>query len=473
MNPDFTFSYNLIITNIVSISGDCLCMYAKYEKYCGNSAKKDLLENKGSVHFDDILSSEMEDGYWNILDDSKKYDVFFHTEKSSDVLYVFLNGSRNPGESPVFKRWSFYTLLNASMINIDDIMYQEYSNLWLAWYYGNKTEDYCDNVVKVVKCFQKKLNAKKIVYIGSSGGGNAAIRCAGKHEDSLCVVINPQIILEKYHSGKSFQKITGNNFSEDVFNRNDTTKNVFIDNNSKYIFIENITSDDDLIQLDYLLEKCGVKDCKYGLSKIKDNCMLWTYDAPHGVSHNNQDYYEIFKVIVRITNLVLSGKSFDEVIETENDIISIISDIWHERYERVFDFQKNKRIVKVLKNDACNVSKMKKIYEVDNIFNDVSSNNIYNHFAIDLSLEPNTLYSFVFTDVDYTNYPEGIDFILKDEFLDKVSFSKRLSAGNEKIDFFTRDDVSKLKCRIYNGIPGTCNEFPLNINKMEVYRNIY
>jgi hypothetical protein len=143
----------------------------QFTGYKKNNSDKSLLTCKGTVELSEVKNIFLDNGHWKVSVNNKIFDIFYHEKQDSDTLYVFLNGSRAPGESPAFKRWSYFPLLNGSLLNIDDIMYQDFPDLWLGWYYGTNDTDYVDYVVEIAKTFQIKNNASKIVYFGSSGGG--------------------------------------------------------------------------------------------------------------------------------------------------------------------------------------------------------------------------------------------------------------------------------------------------------------
>lgn len=140
--------------------------------------------------------------------------VFVHKENAP--LYVLFNGAKVGGNT-FLSRWSYYSFSNGSMLNIEDPMFDLYSDLNLGWYYGNSEKSYREIIAELVKEIAKKINVanSEIIFAGSSGGGTVTIECASYIEGATAVAINPQVVLSEYGYSSKFTKITGINLNED------------------------------------------------------------------------------------------------------------------------------------------------------------------------------------------------------------------------------------------------------------------
>ncbi|MGN0325198.1 MAG: hypothetical protein ACI4DW_02720 [Lachnospiraceae bacterium] len=134
-----------------------------------DSPDKGLLEIRKKILYSSLLNEAIPNGRIVIQYDNVDFDCLF-VHKECKKLYVLLNGSRPVGTSPVFKRWSWYTFMDGSVLNIDDPMCRDFPNLMLGWYWGNANKSYRHDVVEIVKVFAEKYQFSDIVFYASSGG---------------------------------------------------------------------------------------------------------------------------------------------------------------------------------------------------------------------------------------------------------------------------------------------------------------
>lgn len=100
-----------------------------------------------------------------------QFDSFIY-KKQSKYLYVILNGALT-GRKPQFNRWSYYSFLDGSVLDIADPMYEKYEGLELGWYYGNNEENLRVYLAEYIRKIAEYLHVKytDIIVWGSSGGG--------------------------------------------------------------------------------------------------------------------------------------------------------------------------------------------------------------------------------------------------------------------------------------------------------------
>lgn len=267
-----------------------------------------------------------------------QFECFFHYKPSS-VLYVFLNGALTQ-RRPQFNRWSYYTFLDGSVLNIADPMYASYEDLILGWYYGNQDYNLREYVSELVKIIADKLGIlyEHIVFYGSSGGGAAVIECASHIEGAMAVAINPQIVLSEYFYAEEFERITHNNLFEDNrWHRNNGIYYLQNNHTSKHIILMNIRCRTDMEQIENVCRAMNIKDLRYGFNRY-GNLIIWLYDCecePYIDAHNLQDNYCMCLAIEILIKKINKGESLREC----SFLCKYTNEWWfewwrHERYWR-------------------------------------------------------------------------------------------------------------------------------------------
>jgi len=315
--------YARTVTNVADVS--------KLERFRSeriyNYDKNYLAETDKIIDIDNI--KELPNGRFKCFYKGIRFDFCFNYVKGAP-LYVVLNGSRT-GEYPEFKRWDWYHSFNGSMLNIADPSLNINPKLHLGWYYGTTEENYRQLVVEIVTKIAVFLKIKhnNIIFYGSSGGGAAALHCAGLLEGSTAVVINPQIYLNLYHYAAEFQKITGINLSQkDKWHRNDGSYYILNSPKSQFLIVENIQSEDDRIQF-FELEKNMNKKFRYGINRF-NNIGVWLYDAkPKNIPmHNAQEDQILYQSI----DLLAKSLQTDDDWEDKKDIYMVITELWRKKW---------------------------------------------------------------------------------------------------------------------------------------------
>lgn len=362
-----------------------------YDKY---------LLQETDICIDSTGYKEAPDGRFVISHKGVDFDCLFHRNRdNSDILYVILSGARTAGNSqPTFKRWSYYNFMDGHMLNIDDPMCRIHKNLSLGWYYGTKTECYCDYLSEIVEefAYENGITNNNIIFYGSSGGGYAALYCACKIPGSFAVAINPQINLRLHPYSSKFEDIVGVNLSEeDIFLRNNLSKLIKDSVNSRFIIIENVASSEDMLQLN---ELCSTLDTEfhYGLTELKQNILSWVYEGEAGKPHNAQEYPQIFFAIEFLI------KNFDSA-EKFSDIYLLLSEFWYEHYNlvREKDYEKHEK-TRLLESYSLNngiETISRTIVNQQNSFVIPALQNKWNHFVIFDNFAPETFYILIISDV--------------------------------------------------------------------------
>lgn len=393
------------------------------------------------------------------------FDCLFKRNHSSNKLFIIFNGSRDAGQAPVFKRWSYYNYLESSLLNIDDPMCKINPKLTLGWYYGNENESYCDYIVDIVNEFAKQNDFKEVVFFASSGGGFAALYCACKIPNSMVIAINPQIKLSLYQYTRTFQSVTGIDLSsKDKFNRNDLGELIKCADETEFIFIENSASDVDMIQLNYL-SKVLNNDYHYGLTQLRPNVLSWVYEGNIDLPHNAQEYFAMFFAIKFLSEHFCDAMNYSE-------LFLIFTELWNDHYEQVNNYQKSfgqrKRKIECLLSASGSMAEtmfFEKVYSKNNIV--ISAKNTpYNFCVVYNMLEPDSLYKFVVNDVSLlSGETEIFSILVKDTLTDTIDLIKnfRITDNDISILFVTGQETEKKELRIYSGEACKTNNISLKI----------
>ena len=159
-----------------------------------------------SYHTTDFESLTKEDLY--IANSSilivRKNNVNFHLKvhlkNNSKTLVAFSNGARDPKKRkpPFFSRSSWHNEIKSHCIFIDDPTLHN-TNLRVGWALGDDNHYYLDTISNIIKKITALLEipSSKTIYFGSSAGGFMSLMLASKHQDSGCVVNNPQFSINE------------------------------------------------------------------------------------------------------------------------------------------------------------------------------------------------------------------------------------------------------------------------------------
>lgn len=265
-----------------------------------------------------------------------QFRSFFY-RKDSKFLFVILNGALT-GRKPQFNRWSYYSFLDGSVLDIADPMYERYDNLELGWYYGTDEENlriYLTEYVKKISDFLHVEHAD-IIFLGSSGGGAAALECVNYFQGAIAISINPQVQLCDYSYAHKFEDITRVSLTTDNWYRAD---GIYQLKQGKHILLINLRSEYDMDQLRKICDELGIA-VKYGINKFS-NLIVWIYDCDLGhykSAHTLQENYCVCFCIEWLAH------NFDNEQELRNadSLFRLINEFWSYRYRLELEWRNQK-----------------------------------------------------------------------------------------------------------------------------------
>lgn len=301
--------------------------------YAVNSADTNLLSEEGRI-IDISCIGGLQNGRIDFKVNELIIKSFFHYGEKKQ-LFVFLNGSLT-GKMPQFKRWSYYPMVEGTVLNIADPMYDMYSELKLGWYFGNKKINVrkylADLIVSVAKFLG--ISNSSIYIFGSSGGGAATFEIGHYISGCMCIALNPQIKLSDWGYSKTFESIVNVQLEQD--SRGDGLQYIVNDKNVVHLFIVNIRSAKDMNQLARIKDELAV-EINYGWSYSENN-FFWLYDAecePYLGPHSTQEFPSIFRAIVYLID------NKDKIDDVKQFVITI-NELWREQWKRQKELRINR-----------------------------------------------------------------------------------------------------------------------------------
>ncbi|GEM_PF-976342 len=143
---------------------------------------------------------KIEKGIHSIHQDDMLIDLYADI-KADLPLVIFFHGAVKRAPSfklPVFLGFGVVDGLELSYVSISDPTLHVASDLQLAWYAGSHSSKTQTVLPGIINTIITKARAKKVIFIGASGGGFASLYYSRLVKGSLAVAINPQTDIFKY-----------------------------------------------------------------------------------------------------------------------------------------------------------------------------------------------------------------------------------------------------------------------------------
>lgn len=127
---------------------------------------------------------------------------FFVQASKSEELFIALHGAnrREKNVYPRFERVASLRKTAPALVAFADpsLLLDEERKMLLSWYLGGPGWDPLHDMMKVINKVMGKSGAKRVIFVGGSGGGFAALRASAMIPDSMAFVQAPQTILARY-----------------------------------------------------------------------------------------------------------------------------------------------------------------------------------------------------------------------------------------------------------------------------------
>ncbi|WP_162150364.1 hypothetical protein [Paenarthrobacter nicotinovorans] len=121
--------------------------------------------------------------------------------RNSDVLIVALHGALNR-EVYTLPRFEWMATLQSrpeSLLFLSDTALEFHQDLKLAWYTGDSSDNLTARYGALIRTIAVQCGASRVVLLGFSGGGFAALALAPLIAGSIALAFSPQVSIGKYY----------------------------------------------------------------------------------------------------------------------------------------------------------------------------------------------------------------------------------------------------------------------------------
>lgn len=140
--------------------------------------------------------------------------------KASDTLVVSLHGAipRKKYNLPRFEWMNTLLSYDVNSLYFADPSLWISDGLQLAWFTGWNDADVQSDIAEWIAQISKVVQAKRVIILGSSGGGFAALQISALVPGSFCLTFNPSTYIHDYFiAGDPTQRGAEKNFMSTVF----------------------------------------------------------------------------------------------------------------------------------------------------------------------------------------------------------------------------------------------------------------
>lgn len=137
----------------------------------------------------------------NFTEQGLLFDVLSDINPTSNIGVVFFQGAVDREKAPLLPNFtgvSFLRNFTFSKVYFSDPALYLDKKLRLAWYSGTADCDIRSIIRMIVDGLVKRFGWEKVIFVGGSGGGFAALHFSALFADSLAVVWNPQTNILDY-----------------------------------------------------------------------------------------------------------------------------------------------------------------------------------------------------------------------------------------------------------------------------------
>lgn len=411
---------------------------------------------------------ELPDGRIRILINGTKFECMFKKGKN-DKLWVFPSAARTRANGraniPLFERWSYYNILQDSILCVSDPMYYDYPELNCGWFWGNDEHNYREYLAQIVSKIVEylEINKDNVIFMGVSAGGTTSIHTAAIFGHGTAISINGQLNFEtekRTHRLSDFKQCTSiDPTKSDKFGRNKIYEAVKEARGVKFIIATNSCSYADITdQLMYFCEKNG-HNPKLGLT-VADNIVYWLYEVHCKNAHNAFDDKNIIFTLEYLININKDN------VNDYNQLYMLFSSFWNAKYinsEKIIPVEPSFEVVPNIENDF----KFEKTKEYKNIVIEKADNK-YNRFSLK-DFESGKVYLIKFNasvEENSSLYTLGLFDSIRKNFIFKYGFS------NDKdytVAFYCNNP--NLELCVYSGLYSQADNKKLIVNSIRVYQS--
>jgi len=148
------------------------------------------------------LRDRTSNGLATVALDGGELPVSVRLRESSSLVFTFSGAvDRDTHTLPRFAALGLDDHVPASIIGISDPSLARSDEMKLAWYAGHEGFELQQILPQLLQHIIESLGATRVAFVGSSGGGFAALYYSWQVPGSIAVVSNPQTNLNRYNRG--------------------------------------------------------------------------------------------------------------------------------------------------------------------------------------------------------------------------------------------------------------------------------
>lgn len=151
----------------------------------------------------------LERGIHTINYNGSPLDLLVHPETRANALVVAFHGvTPNTAATPVFTGIGVPSAIGAHRLFVSDPSLELSRHLTAAWHAGNHAHPLQRDLVTIINSVRERLDAQRLIFVGSSPGGFAAMYYSAQFPGSLAIVTDPHAVIahcdpsdvERYYS---------------------------------------------------------------------------------------------------------------------------------------------------------------------------------------------------------------------------------------------------------------------------------
>lgn len=209
-------------------------------------------------------------------------------------LYVFLSASgdistKHRQENASFTRINSMEYMNGICLYIEDPMAKRFPGIKWGGFFGDESKFYVNSVVRLSLKVADMFDVPKdrIMFVGVSSGGFAAVHACSVIEGSRCLVENPRFFPDKTVINlEEWKKLTGCDLLDDIYeSRLRPDKIVACSKNRFQIFMNRASEMDFKNGLLPFMKTLGIEDEGFNYYR-KENVEIYIMDTPYTIDGN-------------------------------------------------------------------------------------------------------------------------------------------------------------------------------------------
>jgi hypothetical protein len=151
-----------------------------------------------------LLESPTVDGDFSVHVDGGEIPIRVKRQQSPTLIITFAGAvHRRKRTLPQFGGKFLNTHVSASVIGIADPSLPQSSTLTTAWYAGHEGFETQQILPPLIQQMAAACEAKRVIFLGGSAGGFAALYYSWRHPNSIAIVTDPQTDIERYFANES------------------------------------------------------------------------------------------------------------------------------------------------------------------------------------------------------------------------------------------------------------------------------